>query len=185
MAETETPTPPSPWVERFAGLVPTRGEVLDVACGSGRHARLFAARGHVVTAVDRDAEKIAALRGEKGIEAVCADLEDRQSWPMAGRRFAGVVVTNYLYRPQLITLVNAVLPGGVLIYETFAAGNETFGKPGNPDFLLKRGELLEAVKGKLSVVAYEDGEVDAPRPAVVQRICAINRRDGTATKLNV
>ena len=144
--------------------------MLDVAAGGGRHARLFLARGHPVTAVDRDT---ARLDLTPGLEIVQADLEDGGPWPFAGRAFAGVMVTNYLHRPLLPALVAAVAPGGALLYETFAAGNERFGKPSNPAFLLRPGELLEAVRGHLRVVAYEDVVVDAPRPAAVQRIAAV------------
>ncbi|MFQ5774843.1 MAG: class I SAM-dependent methyltransferase [Kiloniellaceae bacterium] len=168
------PTAPSPWVVRFAGLVPRGGTVLDLACGGGRHTRYFLGRGHPVLAVDIDLSGIADLAGRPGLEAVQADLEDGQPFPLAGRRFAGVVVTNYLFRPLFPALVAAVAPGGVLVYETFAKGNERFGKPRNPDHLLEPGELLEAVRGALRVLAYEDLTVEEPRPAAVQRICAVN-----------
>ena len=162
---------PSAWVARFAGCVPAGGTVLDLACGGGRHTALFLDRGHPVVALDRDVSGLADL-DRAGLEAVEADLEDGGPFPLAGRRFAGVVATNYLYRPILPDLVAAVAPGGVLIYETFARGNERFGKPSNPDFLLAPGELLEAVRGHLRVRAYEDLVVREPRPAAVQRICA-------------
>jgi SAM-dependent methyltransferase len=162
---------PSAWVARFAALIAPGGACLDLACGGGRHTRLLAARGHAVTAVDRDAEAIAALRGLAGVEAVVADLE-AGPWPLPGRRFAAVVVANYLYRPLFPAILNALEDGGVLIYETFAVGNERFGRPRNPDFLLRPGELLDVVRGRLTVVAYEHGLID--RPAVVQRICAVN-----------
>jgi len=161
----------SEWVRRFAPLVPAGGTVLDVACGSGRHARLFAGRGHPVLAVDRNAEAIAGLSEVKGVDVRVADIEG-QSWPFAGLRFAGVVVTNYLHRALLPVLVQAVAPGGLLIYETFAVGNERFGRPSNPDFLLRPGELLDAVRSELRVVAYEDVQIESPKPAMVQRICA-------------
>jgi SAM-dependent methyltransferase len=165
---------PSPWIERFADLAPEGGVVLDVAAGAGRHARLFLARGHPVVAVDRDTERLArSFADQPGLEIVTADLEDGSPWPLDGRRFAGVVVTNYLSRPLLPTLVASVLPGGVLLYETFALGNERLGRPSNPDFLLRPGELLEVVRGQLDVVAYECREVAQPRPAVVQRIAAV------------
>lgn len=163
---------PSAWVARFAGRVPRGGAVLDLACGGGRHARLFRARGHPVTLVDRDLSGVADLRGLDGVEAVEADLEDGRAFPLAGRRFAGVVVTNYLHRPLLPDLVAAVAPGGVLVYETFARGNEAYGKPSNPAFLLAPGELLDATRGRLRVRAYEDLVVHEPKPAAVQRICA-------------
>lgn len=166
-------TAPSSWVRRFAGRVPKGAPVLDLACGGGRHGRLFLARGHPVLALDRDVTGLADLRGTAALEVVEADLEDGRPFPLAGRRFGGVVVANYLYRPLLPALVAAVAPGGVLIYETFALGNECFGRPSNPDFLLRPGELLEAVRGTLRVIAYEDRVVQRPRPAAVQRICAL------------
>lgn len=155
---------PSPWVVRFAPLVRAAGPVLDLACGGGRHGRLFLGRGHPVTAVDIDVSQAPA-----GAEAVRADLENAP-WPLPGRRFAGVVVTNYLWRPLFPDLLAALEEGGVLIHETFARGNEAFGRPRNPAHLLGRGELLALCAG-LTVVAYEDGIVEGR--AVVQRICAV------------
>jgi SAM-dependent methyltransferase len=141
--------------------------VLDTACGSGRHLRWLAERGHAVTGVDRDAAAVAPLQSIGRI--VVADIE-RDAWPLEGETFDGVVVTNYLWRPLLATIVASVAPGGVLIYETFAAGNEQFGKPSNPDFLLQPGELLWAC-ASLQIVAYEDGLLDDP-PRRIQRIAA-------------
>src|SRR5438046_1086704 len=132
---------PSPWVQRWSHRVPVGGAVLDVACGFGRHMRWFAANGHPVAGVDRAPEAVEAVRALG--EAVCADIENGP-WPFAGRDFDGVVVTNYLWRPLLATIVQSVALGGVLIYETFATGNETVGKPSRPDFLLQPGELLRA-----------------------------------------
>ncbi len=172
------PQEPSPWVLRFAGRVPQGGPVLDLACGMGRHARLFLTRGHPVTAIDRDLSGIADLAGAPGLEAIEADLENGTPFPLAGRRFAAVVVTNYLYRPLFPALVAAVAPGGVLIYETFARGNEDFGRPRNPEHLAKPGDLLEAVRGRLRVVAYEDLIDQAPKPAARQRLCAVNEVEG-------
>jgi SAM-dependent methyltransferase len=169
--------PPSAWVARFADRVPRGGRVLDLACGGGRHARLFLGRGHPVTLLDRDTSGVADLAGRPGVEVLEADLEDGRPFPLAGRSFAGVVVTNYLHRPILPDLVAAVAPGGALIYETFAQGNEAFGKPSNPAFLLAPGELLDAVRGRLRVLAYEDRTVTHPRPSVVQRICAVRGAD--------
>lgn len=163
---------PSPWVRRFAPEVPAGGAVLDLACGKGRHTRLLLAAGHPVLAVDRDLSGLAELAGTPGLELRELDLEDGQPLPFAARRFAAVVVTNYLFRPLLPALVQAVAPGGLLLYETFARGNERFGKPANPDHLLKPGELLEVVRGALRVLAYEDLVVEQPRPAAVQRIAA-------------
>lgn len=163
----------SPWVARFAHLVAPGGVVLDVACGAGRNARYFLARGNKVAMVDRDVSGVADLSRRADCEIVAADLEAGGGWPFAGGDFAAVVVTNYLYRPVFPALLAAVAPGGALIYETFARGNERFGRPRNPDFLLARGELLERVRGHLVVVAFEEGFVARPRPAVIQRICAV------------
>jgi SAM-dependent methyltransferase len=162
---------PSAWIQRFASLIPAGARVLDVAAGGGRHSRFLAGRGHAVVAVDRDTT---ALHGMPGVEAITADLEGGNPWPFGAERFGGVVVTNYLHRSILGSIVAAVAPGGALLYETFAAGNERFGKPSNPDFLLRPGELLEAVRGRLRVIAYEDLEVDAPKRAMVQRIAAVS-----------
>jgi SAM-dependent methyltransferase len=164
---------PSVWITRFGGDVPARGPVLDVACGGGRHTRWFVARGHPVVAVDRDVSGVADLGGDAAVELVEHDLEDGSPWPFAGRVFSAVVVTNYLHRPILADLVAGVADGGWLLYETFAAGNEQYGHPTNPDFLLRPGELLDAVRGELRVVAYEDVVVETPRPAAVQRIAAV------------
>jgi SAM-dependent methyltransferase len=173
--------------------------VLDLACGGGRHTRLFVEAGHPVTAVDVDLSNLGDLAAHPGVEPVQADLEGGDpffrsgalrgasgfrsgalrgaSGPLAGRAFGGVVVTNYLHRPLLEDLVAALAPGGVLIYETFAEGNERFGgRVTNPDFLLRHGELLDLVRGRLRVVAYEDVVVGEPKPAAVQRICAVRTR---------
>ncbi|MDJ0947605.1 MAG: class I SAM-dependent methyltransferase [Alphaproteobacteria bacterium] len=168
------PTNPSAWIRRFAGLIAPGGGVLDLACGAGRHVRLFLECGHRVVAVDRDVAGLADLAGRRDLEIVEADLEDGGPWPLPGRSFAGVVVTNYLHRPLFPHLLDALAPDGVLLYETFARGNERFRSPSNPDFLLAPGELLDLAQGRLLVVAYEHGEVAEPRPAVVQRICAVN-----------
>ncbi len=164
---------PSPWIVRWSPLVAPGATVLDLACGRGRHVRWFAQRGARVTAVDRDA---AALDGLRDIaETVVADLEGA-AWPLPGRRFDAVVVTNYLWRPLLPRLVDALADGGVLLYETFALGQQTIGRPSNPNYLLRPGELLEAARG-LHVVAYENGWLDAP-PRFVQRLAAVRGRPG-------
>lgn len=162
----------SEWVVRWAHRIPAGGTVLDLACGGGRHARLLASLGYSVHAVDRDRDVVTNLAGVSGITAHCADLE-QGPWPFARRTFAGIVVTNYLHRPLFSRLLDAIAAPGVLIYETFAAGNERYGRPSNPDFLLQPGELLDQVRGRLTVVAYEHLVVSEPRAAVVQRICAI------------
>ena len=174
MAQHAPLAAPSPWVLRFAALIPA-GEVLDLACGSGRHVRVLAALGHPVLAVDRDPEALAACAGP-GVSTDLQDLEGGAPWPYIGREFAGIVVTNYLHRPLFGVLFKALAPGGVLIYETFAAGNGLYGKPSRPDFLLQPGELLEQARlfgGDLRIIAYEDGYVSEPRPAVVQRLCVV------------
>lgn len=159
---------PSTWLQRWAHLIAPNSTVLDVACGAGRHMRYLAALGHRVTGVDRNPEAVAMAQASGPV--ICADIENGP-WPFAGQTFGGLVVTNYLWRPLLPTLVASVAPGGVLIYETFAMGNESVGKPSRPDFLLQAGELLQATEG-LRIVAYEDGfEVSPER--FVQRIAAV------------
>lgn len=167
---------PSPWIWRFSPLVPPGASVLDVACGRGRHMRWFKQQGHAVTGVDRDAEALALARTWG--EAVQADIENGP-WPFAGRQFGAVVVTNYLWRPLLPTLLDAVAPSGALLYETFAQGNETVGKPSRPDFLLRTGELLALCSDAgWRVVAYEDGFLSQPE-RFVQRVAAV--RPGVPT----
>ena len=165
---------PSAWVQRWSHLVPRGARVLDVACGSGRHVHWVAQRGCPVTGVDRDALATQSLSDLA--EIVNADIEGG-SWPFAARRFDAVVVTNYLWRPRLPDIVASVAPGGILLYETFAVGNETVGKPSNPDFLLRPGELLQAAQG-LRVVAFEDGFEAAPA-RFVQRIVALRGAEGS------
>lgn len=164
--------PVSPWVARFAPLAKA-GEALDLACGNGRHTRMLAARGMNVLALDRNAELLASLAGPK-VTTLQHDLEAEGAvWPFEAGRFALIVVTNYLHRPLFADLARSLAPTGVLVYETFAQGNQVYGKPSNPDFLLAPGELLKlANDGGLQVLAYEDGHVDHPHPAQVQRLCA-------------
>jgi SAM-dependent methyltransferase len=168
---------PSPWIVRWAHLIARGGTVLDVAAGAGRHSVWLAARGHRVTAVDRDAEAMTALADHA--DAVTADIE-AAPWPFAGRTFDAVVVANYLWRPLLPVLTAALAPGGVLLYETFAAGNETVGRPKRRDFLLRPGELLATAAG-LRIVAYEDGFLNDPE-RFVQRLAAVRTRDGDSTE---
>lgn len=169
MSATHASSEPSEWVRRWSHLVAKDARVLDVACGSGRHLRWFAQRGCRVTGVDRDAAALEASRGS-GAELIHADIESGP-WPLAQRRFDAVVVTNYLWRALLPKIVESVDAGGVLIYETFALGNERYGKPSNPDFLLRPGELLTLVQG-LRVVAFEDGFATPPERCL-QRIVAV------------
>lgn len=165
MHGTETP---SDWVRRWAPLIPSGSTVLDVACGAGRHLRWLHGLGHPVVGVDQSAQALDACAGLG--EMVRADLESGP-WPFAGRQFGAVVVTNYLWRPLWPALVASLIPGGVLIYETFARGNETVGRPARAEFLLAPGELLQACAG-LRVVAYEDGFLPDPE-RFVQRIAAV------------
>jgi SAM-dependent methyltransferase len=175
--------PPSAWIKRWSHLVTPGGVVLDVACGHGRHARWFYERNHPVAAVDRAQaaiESIASSIPAQACEAVVADIENGP-WPFDGRQFAGVVVTNYLWRPLFPALLESVAPGGVLIYETFTLGNETVGKPSRPEFLLRTGELLDLCR-PLRVVAFEDGFQQAPNgsaPRFIQRIAAVRATDAT------
>lgn len=164
--------PVSAWVARFAPLAP-QGEVLDLACGSGRHARHFAALGHPVLALDRDGAALRDAAGQ-GITTMAFDLEDPAlAWPFAPGRFAAIVVTNYLHRPLFAQLAASLRDDGLLIYETFALGNEAFGKPSNPAFLLAHGELLAIAAARgLAPIAYEEGVVERPKAAMVQRLCA-------------
>jgi SAM-dependent methyltransferase len=156
---------PSPWVVRWGSQI-ERGDVLDVACGGGRHSKWFVERGIAVVAVDRVPQSI------PGARFVQADLEAGQGWPFGARRFAGIVVTNYLHRPLFAELRASLAPDGVLIYETFMVGNERYGRPSNPSFLLQPGELLAAF-ADLRVLAFEQGRVESPKTAVIQRLCAI------------
>ncbi|MGZ3341562.1 MAG: class I SAM-dependent methyltransferase [Reyranella sp.] len=160
---------PSSWVMQWTGLIAPGATVLDVAAGGGRHSLFFADRGHKVTALDRDTSALAA---HPDIEIVQADLEDGSPWPLPGRTFGAVVVTNYLHRPLLPALLDALAPGGVLLYETFMEGNERFGRPSRPEFLLKDGELLDLARGRLSVTTYEARMISEPKMAMVQRIAA-------------
>lgn len=168
-------TPPSPWVARFASMAATGGTALDLACGGGRHGRLLRDHGMRVTLVDRDVSGLDDLRADDGCEVIAADLETAGNFPLAGRQFDCVVVTNYLWRPILAEVLALVAPGGLLIYETFGTGNERYGKPRNPDFLLQPGELRDAAAEHFAVLAYEHGDRTDPSPAVIQRIAAIRR----------
>ncbi len=165
--------PVSPWVKRFAALLPRHSRVLDVACGQGRHALFLASLGHRVEAVDRDVAATGALREMDGVSVTVCDLES-EDWPYVERCFDAVIVTNYLFRPLLPKLIRSLDRGGLLIYETFMVGNELFGSPRNPDFLLRENELLDLIDGHLDLLAFEQGDVFEPRRAKVQRLCARN-----------
>lgn len=161
---------PSPWVVRWAHLVPPSRPVLDIAAGAGRHGRWFRRRGHPVTFVDIDTSRLDDLAADGETEVVAADLEDGP-WPFGNSRYGGIVVVNYLWRPLMPHLIEALEPGGALIYDTFAIGQERFGRPRNPDHLLRDGELLDLVRGRLQVRGYEMGETEGP--AIRQRIAAV------------
>jgi SAM-dependent methyltransferase len=167
---------PSPWVQRFADLIPKNGVVLDLACGTGRHARYLLSLDFRVLLLDRNITAVADLAADEHAELIACDLEDGRPWPLGERTFDGVLVTNYLYRPLMKSIVSAVAPGGVLIYETFAHGNQAFGRPSNPDFLLQREELLNFARPQLQVVAFEDIVCGALKPAAIQHIVAIRER---------
>jgi SAM-dependent methyltransferase len=161
---------PSAWVRRFAPLIRAGGRVLDLAAGAGRHTGLLLDMGFLVTAVDRDTAQLQTFAGDR-CEIRSIDLETGEPWPLGGG-YDGIIVTNYLHRPLFAAIAAAMAPSGILIYETFAVGNERFGRPRNPDFLLRPGELLEAFAG-LTPIAFEQGEVSLPRPAIIERIAAV------------
>lgn len=185
-------TEPSEWFLLHLPLIKPGGSVLDVAAGGGRHVRLFAEAGHDVTAVDRETSALGPLAESHGARIVQADLEDGSPWPLPDETFDAICVCNYLYRPLMPTIIGSLAPGGVLLYETFALGNEVYSRPRNPDHLLKSGELLDLVQGKLQVVAYAHGIVgDGECPGVKQMFCAVNnlgmseREDGEPTPLPI
>ncbi len=169
------PGPTSPWVARFLDLIRPEGEILDVACGNGRHLQLGLASGRSMVGVDRDVSAARLLPADGRLVLIEADLENSAPWPLGGRRFDGVIVTNYLWRPLLPAIVGAVGPAGLLIYETFGTGQERFGRPRNPDFLLRPSELIDAARPALVILAYENAVLSDPQ-RVVQRIAAVGRR---------
>ena len=172
-------TTPSPWVVRFAPLVAKNVNVLDIAAGGGRHTRLFLNQGNLVTAIDKNITALSNLPHQENLKIIEFDLETVNSVFAQGnllfnQTFGAIVVVNYLYRPILLSLIDALAPGGLFIYETFALGNEAYARPRNPDHLLKSGELLEVVSGQMQIVAYEHGIVEnVDIPGVKQRLCAV------------
>jgi SAM-dependent methyltransferase len=165
--------PPSPWVVRYLAQLPANGQILDLACGGGRHVRWLVTQNRRVLAVDRDRSALAGLQALPGVTVLAADLESGD-WPLAGQCFAGIIVTNYLWRPRLPDICALLAPGGVLIYETFMVGNEAYGKPSNPDFLLRSQELREVAKvACLREIAFDEGYAETPKPALRQAICAV------------
>jgi SAM-dependent methyltransferase len=168
-------TQPSPWIARWLPLFKPHAQVLDLAAGGGRHGRLCLEHGHSVTFVDRTLEPLSDLQDTPNAEVIHADLEDGSPWPLGVRRFDAVIVVNYLHRDLNAQILAALNSGGILLYETFALGNEAYSRPRNPDHLLKAGELLHMAQGKLNVVAYEQGLVtNADIQGVKQRLCAVN-----------
>jgi SAM-dependent methyltransferase len=188
---------PSPWIVRFAPLIKAGGCVLDLACGGGRHSRYFLEQGNKVVAFDRSTDAVADLCDNPACEVICADLETDEAvfeklGELAERSFDAIIVVNYLHRPLLNYFINALAPGGIFIYETFARGNEKFTRPRNPDHLLKSAELLNLAQGGLDVIAYEHGiDKKGLLSVVIQRICAIKpagpskREDGEAEPQNL
>jgi len=174
MTDAAAHAAPSPWITRFAPLIPPGARVLDLACGQGRHSRFFAARLCDIVAVDRDSQALAALAGVPRVTTFAADLEGGP-WPLSGRQFDAIIVANYLHRPLFPKLLDSLDSGGVFLYETFAAGNEAYGRPSNPEHLLAADELLSLLRERLTIVAFEQGLVRAARPAVVQRVAAVGR----------
>ncbi len=177
----------SPWVARWSHLLShdvANGRVLDVACGAGRHLLHFLKKNHPVAGIDIAQSAIEIIANQLNDEEktrcqlIEADIENG-AWPLPGEQFAGVIVTNYLWRPLMPTIAQSVATSGVLIYETFAAGNETVGKPSRPDFLLKSGELLQVCQqGGLRVIAYEDGFLSAP-DRFMQRVIAVREKSAS------
>lgn len=167
---------PSPWMVEYAPLITHGGRVLDLACGSGRHAIWLAELGYQVDAIDRDAAVMSEMIGIDNINIRIADIEANDA-PLLKAQYDGIIVSRYLYRPLLNSLAEALKPGGVLIYETFMTGNERYGKPSNPDFLLRPDELLDIYTPLLKIIAFAQGDESEPRPAVMQRICAIKHID--------
>lgn len=163
---------PSPWVVRYAPLIP-RGRVLDLACGDGRHGRLFLEGGYEVTFVDQDVSSLSDLKDNSAATVLEHDLEDGSAWPFGEAEFSGIIVVNYLHRPLFGAITSSLAEGGVLIYQTFMAGNEKYGKPRNPDFLLEYDELLDVFGASMEVIGFEQGFLPDP-DRMVQAICVQN-----------
>jgi SAM-dependent methyltransferase len=165
----------SDWVRKYISLVPSKKLVLDLACGSGRNTRFLLDQGYTVVALDKDVSQLADISGNPNLTKYKFDIETNDKLPFDKHEFAGIVVTNYLHRPLFEDLTKTLSYGGVLIYQTFMIGNEAYGRPSNPSFLLKINELNDVFANKLDVVAFEQGYEENPKPSVVQKICAVNR----------
>jgi len=165
----------SDWVRKYISLVPSKKLVLDLACGSGRNTRFLLDQGYTVVALDKDVTRLADISGKSNLKKYKFDLETNAKFPFDKQEFSGIVVTNYLYRPLFADLIRTLSHGGVLIYQTFMSGNEAYGRPSNPNFLLKKNELNDVFANKLDVVAFEQGYEENPKPAIIQKICAVNR----------
>ena len=166
---------PSNWVEKYLEIIPKGGTVLDLACGSGRHTRLLLNTGRSVTALDRDVSKLEDLSNNNHLKIFKFDLEGNVPWPFNAESFDGIIVVNYLYRPLFPMIIDALAVNGVLIYQTFAIGNEKYGRPNNPDYLLKNNELLNEFGEQLQVVKFDHGYIRRPSPAIMQSICCIKQ----------
>lgn len=167
-------TPVSPWILKYGSLIPKERPILDVACGSGRHSFYMQDLGYEVVAVDKDITAINANQFQSNISIFEADLE-RYLWPFSEQIFSGVIVVNYLWRPLFQNIIDSVVPGGVLLYDTFAQGNEKFGRPRNPDFLLAPEELKNLCRKKFDIIDYFHGVTKSPEPAMRQSIAAIKK----------
>ena len=165
------PIGPSSWLQRHSSIIPHSGPILDIAAGSGRHTQYLLDKGHTVVSIDKDVSRLDQLKSPR-LSIAQVDLESPNPWPFKGDVFTAIVVTNYLHRPLFPQIIESLAVGGLLVYETFAIGNEKFGKPTNPDYLLKANELIQLTLGHLHILAYEDLTIDQPKPAQIQRICA-------------
>jgi len=171
LLRTDLMEAPSEWLLKHAQHIKPSGHVLDVAAGRGRNARWLAQQGFKVEAVDLDQQALESMQGVENIQLRVADIENAD-WPYPDWQFDAIVVCRYLHRPLFSILQQSLAPQGVLIYETFMRGHEAYGKPSNPDFLLRENELLEAFQDRLEVIAFEQGLFETPKPALLQRICA-------------
>ena len=163
---------PNKWVECYSSLIPSGGSVLDLACGSGRHTGMLLNKGYQVTAVDIDTTLIKQNFSNKNLNIVKCDLESLSFWPFEKNSFLGIIVVNYLHRPLFSKIIESLREEGVLVYQTFADGHSRYGKPKNPDYLLKRGEL-KTVFDSMKIISYQHGYLSYPSQSIIQRICCV------------